>query len=304
MRQFNILPIVLILFFCSGCASYVQDSLTDSFSKKFNNSSSTVFSGEEDPDLMGEALPFTIKMLEVLIESSPENTDLKATTAQAMLGYGKAWLEYEANLVEDDNFEKAEKLRFRAKRLYFRAKELGIKGIEQKYPRFFSLLQINQKATLSNIKKDDVALIANTGLAWILWISRSTQSPEALADIPTAVLLIKRALELSPDYEHGQLHEFFIQYYAEQGLESSENRSKIKDHWEALQKISAGHLCSPYLTWAQTISVKSQNRKEFDEMLSSALGIDADHFPEVRLSNNLCQREAKLLKKRADDLFL
>ena len=304
MRQLKLLFISLILLISTGCSSYLQNQLTDSLSEKLISRSSNVFQGEEDPILLGDSLPFMIKMLEVLVESSPENINLKATTVQTMMGYGKAWLEYEANLIEEDHYDQSEQLKYRAKRLYLRAKNLGIKGIKQKYSDFFNILKNTPDKALLNFQKEDVPLLTGTGLAWILWISHSTQSPIALSEIPDAMALLNRAFELSPEYNNGQLYEFFIRYYTEQGLDIPDNKNKVTQLWEDLQNISKGRLCSPYLTWATSVSIKTQNQEEFKRMLNKALAVDFEKYPELRLSNELCRRETKLYLKKAEDLFL
>ena len=55
---------------------------------------------------------------------------------------------------------------------------------------------------------------------------------------------------------------------------------------------------------AESVSIQQQNRQEFEELLSRALQIDANHHPEWRLVNLIMQRRARWLLSRTDDLFL
>ena len=59
----------------------------------------------------------------------------------------------------------------------------------------------------------------------------------------------------------------------------------------------------PYLTLAETVSVRLQDRKEFESLLKRALEIDPDARPEWRLANLVGQRRARWLLARADLLF-
>ncbi len=62
---------------------------------------------------------------------------------------------------------------------------------------------------------------------------------------------------------------------------------------------------SPLVTFAETVSVRTQNREEFLGLLSRALAFDArEEAPEFRLANLLSQRKAKWLVGRVDELFL
>ena len=58
------------------------------------------------------------------------------------------------------------------------------------------------------------------------------------------------------------------------------------------------------VTMAENVSISTQDRKEFTDLLSQALAIDADEIPEWRLSNLVMQRRANWLLSRIDDLFL
>ena len=63
-------------------------------------------------------------------------------------------------------------------------------------------------------------------------------------------------------------------------------------------------LAAPMVTMAENVSVGTQDRKEFTDLLNRALAIDADAMPEWRLSNLVMQRRAAWLLSRIDDLFL
>jgi len=67
----------------------------------------------------------------------------------------------------------------------------------------------------------------------------------------------------------------------------------------------SGKKISPLVTFAETVSVRTQNREEYLELLSRALDFDArGKAPEFRLANLLAQGKAKWLIGRVDELFL
>jgi predicted anti-sigma-YlaC factor YlaD len=63
-------------------------------------------------------------------------------------------------------------------------------------------------------------------------------------------------------------------------------------------------MASPFVTYAETVSVQKQNRVEFESLLKRALAVDPDSRPEWRLSNLIMQRRARWLLSREDALFL
>ena len=68
--------------------------------------------------------------------------------------------------------------------------------------------------------------------------------------------------------------------------------------------ISKGAKAGPFVSLAESVSVKEQNAKEFNELIDQALAIDVDAQPEHRLANTVMQRRAQRLKAAAEDLFL
>ncbi len=80
---------------------------------------------------------------------------------------------------------------------------------------------------------------------------------------------------------------------------------KAREHFGRAMELGGGRKISPLVTFAETVSVRTQNRKEFLELLSRALAFDArTEAPEFRLANLLAQRKARWLEGRVDELFL
>jgi len=51
------------------------------------------------------------------------------------------------------------------------------------------------------------------------------------------------------------------------------------------------------------VTLQTQAKKEFQELLNRALAINVDEVPAWRLENLVMQRRARWLLSRADDLF-
>src|SRR5262245_48978964 len=59
-------------------------------------SSGDVFTRDDDLELVGQAIPFGLKLYESLLDSSPKNKDLLIATCSNFTQYGVAYIETEA----------------------------------------------------------------------------------------------------------------------------------------------------------------------------------------------------------------
>src|SRR3954468_10340567 len=59
-------------------------------------SSGDVFTRDDDPELVGDAIPFGLKLYESLLDSAHKNKDLLFATCSNFTQYGVAYLEAEA----------------------------------------------------------------------------------------------------------------------------------------------------------------------------------------------------------------
>jgi len=77
-----------------------------------------------------------------------------------------------------------------------------------------------------------------------------------------------------------------------------------RTHFERAVSLSKGTRASPYVTMAQSVSVLTQNRSEFDRLLHQALAVDPEAERSQRLANLVLQQRARFLLGREDELFL
>jgi predicted anti-sigma-YlaC factor YlaD len=208
-----------------------------------------------------------------------------------------------AEEIEDRDLDQSNVLRGRARKLYVRARDYGLRGLDAKHPNFAAMLRERPADALKATKKADVPLLYWTALSWGAAISVSKDHPELVADQPQVEALIDRAYQLDPDYDHGAIDQFLISYEsARQGAPGDfEDRCRI--HFVRAVRLTDGGLASPYISYAETVSVQKQKRQEFESMLHRALEIDPDAKPEWRLSNLIMQKRARWLLSREDQLF-
>lgn len=267
------------------------------------SSGGEIFATDDDPELVREAVPFALKAEEYVLMERPAHAGLLTSLCRGFTQYASAFVWQDA--VEEWDAERAAAGKERARRLFLRAKEYGMRGLEAAHPGFRERLLADPKEAVGMAKEKDVPLLFWTAASWSLAISLSGGAPSMLADLPRCESLMRRAFTLKEDYDHGAIHEYFVAFEGGRPEAMGGSLDKARRHFERAMELGGGKKISPLVTFAEAVSVRTQNREEFLDLLSRALAFDARReAPEFRLSNLLAQRKAKWLEGRVDELFL
>lgn len=261
------------------------------------------FASDDDPDLVGEAIPFGLKTMEALLQEAPRHKGLLLAAASGFTQYAYGWVQLEADQVESQDLAKATALRDRARRLYRRALEYGLRGLEVDSPGLRERLARDPEAALARTKKRDVPLLYWTAAAWGAAIALKVNDSELSADQKLVEALARRALALDEAWEAGTIHDFFIAYEAGRASIGG-SMEKARDHFDRAIRIANGRRVFPYVSFAESASVGRQNRQEFKALLEQALALDASRPSDYRLANVLAQKRARWLLSRMDELFV
>lgn len=294
--------VALTLLLSTGCSvkKFAISRMADSLASQSTSS----FATDDDPELIGDALPFALKLMEGLLDQVPQHRGLLFATSSGFTQYSYVWVQQPADEMEQQDVERAKVMRLRARKLYLRARDYGIRGLEVKHPGFGMALRHDAKFAVRAATKRDVPLLYWTAASWGAAISVSKDDPDLVADQPIVEALIDRSLALDPEFDHGAIHGFLISYEsARQGAEG-DFAVRSRRHFDEQVRLTGGHLASPFVSLAETVSVSKQDKKEFESLLKQALAIDLDAKPEWRLNNIVMQRRARWLLSREDELIL
>lgn len=264
----------------------------------------TTFSSDDDPELIKAAVPFSLKLMESLLAESPKHHGLLFATASGFTQYGYAFVQSEAEELEESDFAAAKEKKARAKKLYLRARNYGLRGLEVRHPGMTNTLRRDPKQAAAAAKKDDVPMLYWTAAAWAAAISVSKDDPELIGDLPIVAALVDRALALDESWDRGAIHSFLITFAMSRQDASGDPEATARKHFARAVELSNGKLAGPYVALAEAVSVKKQDAKEFKRLLEQALAINPDAQPESRLANLILQRRARWLLARSDELFL
>lgn len=267
-------------------------------------SGGTTFASDDDPELIKQAVPFSLKLMESLLAESPRHKGLLFATSSGFTQYGYAFVQQDADELEDTDFAAAEALRARAKRLYLRARGYGLRGLESAHPGFTNALSTDPGVAVARMKKQDVPQLYWTAAAWGAAIALAKDDPEMVAEIPQMEALIDRAAQLDESWGEGAIHGFLINYEMSRQGASGDPAERARKHFERAVELSRGQQAGPFVSFAEAVSVEAQDVKQFDELLARALAINPDDQPETRLVNLIMQRRARWLLSKKEDLFL
>jgi len=300
MRFRRLSLLILAACFLLACSprSYVSSKMADAAS-----SGGDVFARDDDPELVRDAVPFGLKAMESLLASSPDHKGLLTALCKGFTQYAVAFVRQDAEEARDP-VARREGME-RTRRLLLRARGYGLRGLSVGREGFAAALSGDPVGASARVGAEDVPLLYWTGAAWSLAVSASPDDPSLLADLPRIEALMRRALALDERYDAGAIHEYFVAFEGGRPEAMGGSIARARHHMERAMALSAGRKISPLVTFAETVSVRTQDRKGFLDLLDRALAFDArSEAPEYRMANLVSQRRARWLKGRVDELFL
>lgn len=270
------------------------------------SSGASVFESDEDVELVGGALPFSLKFVESLLAEVPNDRNLLVTACRGYTLYSYAYVDFEADKLVEEDLQAGRKMRERARRLYMRGVDYGFRGLETLYPGFRDNLRRNpaEAAAVTNSKQAgrDLPLLYWTAASLGLAISTATDDAAMLARLPEVEALLNRAIVLDPAWDEGALHDFRVVF--ESSRPGAQDRALIEASYRKALELSGGKNAGLYVSYAEAVAIPDQNVALFRDMMNKALAVDLDAAPDDRLRNALGKRRARWLLDRIEDLFL
>ncbi len=199
------------------------------------------------------------------------------------------------------DLEKSAALRARARRLYLRASDYGLRGLDVRHRGFSQAPPARFEARPCwRPRPPTCRSCIGPRPPGDSAISLSKDNPDLIADQPIVEALIDRASALDPDFDSGAIHGFLISYeLARQGA-GGDPVARATQHFDREVALTKGQLASPFVSFAEAVSVPNQDRAGFESLIQRALAVDADARPEWRLQNLVMQRRARWLLSRED----
>lgn len=298
---FRVSFLVLAVFALTGCA--VKRLAVNKLGNALAGSGTT-FASDDDPELIRDAVPFSLKLMESLLAETPRHRGLLVAACSGFTQYAYAFVQEDADETERQDLARATALRSRARSMYARARNYCLQSLTLKRPAFEQGLRSDPRLALRTATKRDVAALYWTAASWGALIALSKDKPEVVADQPIVEALIDRALELDETFDQGAIHNFLITYEPARPGGKGDPAERSRQHFERATALSHGHDAGPLVTFAEATCLQEQDRQGFEDLLKRALAIDPDAAPERKLANLVMLRRARWLLSRADELFV
>ena len=302
MKKILIILVILAVscFYLPSCSinklamNLVADALT-------GDGNTDVFTGDSDPQLVGDAIPFAIKMYESLLSQNPTHQGLMLTTGSMFVMYANAFVQGPAEMLPNSQWKAREEGAMRAKMLYLRGYEILYNALEAKYPGFKKAAADENalKSYISKFKKEDVGTIYWAVAGGLSAYSIDIMDFNLSACIGQWNTMIHRAYELDPNFGGASLDEFFIIFYASLPEIMGGDKEKAKQHFDITMKKTNGKSAGAYVSFAQSICIPDQDYDAFKDYLDKALAIDPDDDVSTRLVNIISQQKARWLLDNA-----
>jgi hypothetical protein len=246
---------------------------------------------ETDRQLAEAAFPPNIELLEGMLINDPDNRRLHEYAAQAYYGYAYGF-------IEDQD-------RARAGRLYQRGlqhgrKALRLAGLEADV----SLTPMNDlEQQLQQQGLGSVPALFWTASNWAKWIDMNRDQASSLAELPRAVALMTRVLQLDDNYFMSGPHVFFGVYYGSRSPMLGGDFDKSVQHFDQARRNNRGSLLLVDLLQAQYLERQRFNRQAFHQLLAGIRSVPAERHPEQGLINSIARHKAELFLQLEDEWF-
>ncbi|MFC1696014.1 TRAP transporter TatT component family protein [Pseudomonadota bacterium] len=302
MKQLLNPALILSCLLCLGGCSIKQIAISkmgDSLAE-----SGSVYASDDDIELVGAALPFSLKTIEGLLVEVPEHKGLLITAASGFTQYSYVYVDLEALELEPAHPDRAAELKLRAKKLYLRGRSYALRAVELTQSHFIKELRRDPDATLSGFTEKNIPELYWLSLSWAAAIAADKSDMGMVADLNLIEPIMQRCLELDESYDKGALHEFMISYQGGRSPMQGGGPALAREHFARARELSGDIRVNSLVSLADSVSIGEQNRGEFELLLQQALDFNVDVYPQTRLANLVSQKRARLLLSRSDSYFL
>ncbi|HZX67046.1 MAG TPA: TRAP transporter TatT component family protein [Myxococcales bacterium] len=296
---------VALLLALAACSpkTYALRNVADALSSE---SKGGAFARDDDPELVGDAVPFALKTMEQLADSLPDHAGVRLGMARGFTQYAYGWVQLPADELAEKDLARAKEEQDRAARLYLRARGYGLDGL--RITRGIKIEELRgteqaRSAALARLNKDDVPMLYWTFAAWGAAISLRKQDMDLVGDVPAVAAMLDRALSLDETYGEGALQEFALQI--DPARPEGTTPEKQRAHFDRARALQKGKKISALVTFAEAVAGPGQDRKLFESLLKEAVDFDVEK-PEARddrLANVLARRRAKFLLAHESDIL-
>ena len=274
----------ILAFATSSCSLVVEKASAD-----MADNLSTAILNQDDPELVREALPAYLLLLDSLNAPDSDSVGTLSAAAQLYAAYGAA-------LVDDPE---------RAKILTSRARDYGVRALcaaEKQACGLEGLDFDTYLQAIQSVNQKDVEALYSYSLSSLAWIRSNSGDYKALADLPKIEAALRHVMELDP----GDLAASTAMYL---GILNTLRPAALGGDPEAGREwfllgidLSDGKDLSIKVEYARGYARLLYERELHDRLLNEVLTTEVEQ-PDLTLFNLLAREQAALLLASGDEYF-
>lgn len=280
----------------------------------------------QDPEFARQAAPASLATIEGMLEVLPKNRILLEVLAKGLYEYTFAFLERTYVDLSEDNPEKAETYRRRARIHYLRVYELGLRML-----RLDGVSITFQKTPVSVIRAK-VKRLGKKAVPGLIWtgvgaggaVKMGMDQPWLLGWVSKIPVLLRRAASLNPRYNHAMAFAALAMVHARDRMTGG-SALRAKKHFERALKLTGRRflmwvvLFAEMWAWqfqqvkyetvgsgpsARRVAVHPADKKAlFVSLLDEVQRFPLARAPETRLANTLAKQWARRLRRKVDEFL-
>jgi len=268
---------------------------------------------EETDPIIGEiSIASNLKLLDIMLVSTPNNKQILNYAAFAYGAYALSFVEYE---MEKAGFSENEELedyhRMRAKSLYLRSREYGFRSLKlshegRKLVKLVTSKKIDLDAINSQLKRinsDQKEALFWTTISWGSYLQISRDNLSELALVPVFKAMSYRIIELDEEHFFGMPLMIDAMLYSMAPMFGGDEL-KSSQRFKRVSDINKGMCLLNQVFKAKFFCTQFDYPDEGIAILKNILNQDTSSWPKkYNLINVIAKRKAKLYLKYADDIF-
>lgn len=261
----------------------------------------TAMNQQTDLGLAVSAIPANISLIEGMLINDPDNDKLRIYAAQAYYGYAFGFIEDGYN----DNGSVIQANPTRAAKLYEKgynhAKHILLsRGLSEQLLNG-ELEELQQ--SINKLNNNTVPALFWAASNWAKAIDLNRDKARNLAQLPKAVMLMQRVLELDEHFYMSGAHIFFGVYYGSKSPMLGGNYQLSEEHFSLANEANHNKLLVVNLLKAQYLERQRFNQVGFHDLLTQIIQASETLYPEQALINQISKYKASLLLNKEDQWF-
>lgn len=284
-RRLEVVALLSLILAQGGCA-HLRNAAASSLMEDV----ATATSRHDDVDLVFQALPTYLLLLEGLVEGSPDDVKLRLAAARTYVAYG--------TVVEMEDPE-------RASRLFERGMRHGREALSRNrtVASFLAAPFEEFSHIVEELDSGDLDLVFWTASNWGAWIKTNLSSMVAVADLPRVILLMQWVIDEDESYQDGAPHIFLGIYHAALPPALGGQPDKALFHFQRAIALSGEKSLMVFVQMANFYARRVFDRELYVSLLNRALESPLDGNPDLTLQNTIAKRMARRLLERVDEFF-